>query len=233
MQAMLCAQWSGGFLLAAAAGAALGVAKADVTTLKNGMVVEGSVSKISSVSSDPLKATGETGLKQIVIVDNQLTRTFFPTKQVTDFKTPPPASMERITLQQRIPSSGQSVSTVGMPLRTPDPFDQYGHRTFSMLGPKGKPIDIVQGITEITPKWTKVEAIEGINHYIWTMKIATSSIPREQLSRFSSMPSTQKTPTQRLRIVRLYLQAERFRDARIELENLIAEFPDLAHSKTR
>ena len=55
-----------------------------------------------------------------------------------------------------------------------DPFDEYGHRIFEMVGPKG-PIEVVQGITEITPKWTKVEAIEGIHHYIWTMRIATST----------------------------------------------------------
>lgn len=208
-----------------------GNVQADVATLKNGMTLDGSWSTISSVGSDPLKPVGETGLKQIVVIDNQLTRTFFPTKQIAkEFTQPPAVAMERIRLPQRIPSSGQSVSVVGLPLRI-DPFDQFGHRTFSMLGPKGKPIDIVQGITEITPKWTKVEAIEGINHYIWTMKVATSSIPREQLSQILKHALDPKDPTQRLRIVRLYLQSERFRDARIELEQLIAEFPDLAHLK--
>src|SRR5207253_2523474 len=35
-------------------------------------------------------------------------------------------------------------------------------------------------------------------------------------------------PEQRKRIVRLYMQSERFQDARVELEQLIKDFPDLA-----
>ena len=47
---------------------------------------------------------------------------------------------------------------------------------FSMRTAKG-PLDIVQGITELTPQWTKVE---GINH-VWDMRMATSSIPFDTL----------------------------------------------------
>ena len=57
-------------------------ANADVATLRSGMTVEGSAGGISSVSVDPLKGAGETGIKQIVVMDNQLTRTYFPTKQL-------------------------------------------------------------------------------------------------------------------------------------------------------
>src|SRR5205823_3480402 len=133
-----------------------------------------------------------------------------------------------IGLPQRIPSSGNAISVVGMPLRI-DPFDDWGRRIFAMNGPRGRPLEIVQGITEITPRWTKVEAIEGINHYIWTMKIATSSIPREQLSNILSRALDPKDAEQRLRIVRLYMQSERFQDARLELEQLVRDFPKLTH----
>jgi predicted esterase len=203
-------------------------ALADILTLKNGMTVEGSVTQVASVESDPLKPPGD-GIKPIVVVDNGLTRTLFPTKQLEKFETPAVINSERIKVLQRIPASGQSVSVVGLPLRI-DPFDEHGRRIFSMVGPR-RTLDIVQGITEITPKWTKVEAIEGINHYIWTMRIATSSIPREQLSKILIRALDAKDPTQRLRIVRLYMQMERFDYARPELEQLIREFPDLAYLK--
>jgi hypothetical protein len=135
-------------------------------------------------------------------------------------------------LFQRVPAAGQTVSAVGMPLRN-DPFDEWGRRIYSMNGPRGKTIDVVQGITEITPRWTKVEAIEGINHYIWTMKIATSSIPREQLTKILARALDSKDADQRLRIVRLYLQAERFTDARQELEQFVKDFPNRAnHAET-
>jgi pimeloyl-ACP methyl ester carboxylesterase len=212
----------------AAAWLLAGVAAADIVTLKNGVTLDGSPAPISSLKADPLSGAGETGLKQILVVDNQLTRTFVPTKQIAkEFGKPPAVSTERIPLVQRVPTSGQQISVVGMPLRI-DPFDEYGHRIFSMVGPKGKPYDLVQGITEITPRWTKVEAIEGINHYLLAMRIATSSIPREQLSKILTRALNAKDPTQRLRIVRLYLQSERFKDARLELEQLIKEFPALA-----
>ena len=48
---------------------------------------------------------------------------------------------------------------------------------------------------------------------------AVEKIPREQLTQILKHALDPKDPTQRLRIVRLYLQSERFRDARIELEH--------------
>ena len=99
-----------------------------------------------------------------------------------------------------------------------------------MMGPQGS-VDIVQGITEITPTWTKVEAIQGETSYIFTQRIATSSIPRDQLSRILYKVIDPKNSEQRLRVVRLYLQSERFPDARAELEQLLKDFPELAHLK--
>lgn len=204
-------------------------ASGDTITLKNGMILEGNPAPIGSISADPLKGVGATGLQQILLVDNQLTRTFVPTKQLAkEFGKPPAVGLEKIPLFQRIPAAGQPISVVGMPIRI-DSFDEHGRRIFEMVGPRNRPIELVQGITEITPKWTKVEAIEGINHYIWTMKIATSSIPREQLTRMLKRELGANNPDQRIRIVRLYLQMEKFQDARAELEQLIKDFPGLEH----
>jgi predicted esterase len=198
-------------------------------TLKNGMILEGSPGTISSVAADPLKGSGPTDLKLILIIDDQLRRVFVPTKQVVgEIGRPAAVGMVKIPLFQKVANQGQTISAVGMPLRM-DPFDEWGRRTYSMVGPRGKAIDVVQGITEITPRWTKVEAIQGINHYIWTMKIATSSIPREQLSKILARALDDKDPEQRLRIVRLYMQAERFPDARAELEQFVKDFPNRAN----
>jgi predicted esterase len=203
-------------------------AAAEVFTLNNGTILEGSADEISSVAVDPTRGLGETGLKQILLVDDGLRRVFVPRKQIAAIATQPAANREKIPLYQRIPSGGQPIKVVGMPLHI-DPFDEWGRRIFKMVGPGGKPIELVQGITEITPRWTKVEAIEGVHHYLWTMKLATSSIPREQLSKILSRVIDPKDPMQRVRIVKLYLQSERYRDARVELEQLVKEFPDVEH----
>ena len=50
-------------------------------------------------------------------------------------------------------------------LPAPETLDAAFHAPF-----KGD-VDVIQGITEITPQWTKVEGIT----YMWDMRIATSS----------------------------------------------------------
>ena len=70
---------------------------------------------------------------------------------------------------------GPAVRTVG-PIMHIDKFDEFGRRIITMNTVRG-PVDIIQGITEITPEWTKVEGIT----YMWDMRIATSSIPRDVL----------------------------------------------------
>ena len=44
------------------------------------------------------------------------------------------------------------------------------------------PLAVVQGITEITPLYTKIEGLTGgPRPIVWDMRMATSSIPRETL----------------------------------------------------
>ena len=58
------------------------------------------------------------------------------------------------------------------------------------------------------------------------MRIATSSIPRDVLAKILATSSTARSLEQRLRVARLFLQAERYQDAQQELEGVIADFPD-------
>ena len=57
-----------------------------------------------------------------------------------------------------------------------EPFDEFGRRIVTVRGRHG-PVEIVQGITELTPHWAKVE---GITH-VWETRIASSSIPSDVL----------------------------------------------------
>ena len=97
-----------------------------------------------------------------------------------------------------------------------------------MHSSKGR-VDIVQGITEVTPLFTKVEGLQTIdNAYIWDMRVATSSIPRDVLTKVLLRQINPLNANERLRLVRLYMQSERFDDARAELESIIKDFPALA-----
>src|SRR5205823_4224875 len=134
------------------------VLAADIVTLRNGMILEGEPHGIATLKADPLAPTPE--LTQILAIDNRLTRTYVATKQLAkEFGRPAAVALERITLPQRIPVSGNAIQVVGMPQRI-DPFDEWGRRTFAMTGQRGKTLEIVQGITEITPRWTTVRSEE-------------------------------------------------------------------------
>jgi hypothetical protein len=175
------------------------ISRGETVTMKNGMTLEGSLAPLLKIGGDPLNPGAD--VQRIVLIDNQLTRTFVGRNQVLKIDTPAPTSMERIKVEQRVATHGRPIGSVG-PILRDDPFDEWGHRIFSMMGPQGS-VDIVQGITEITPTWTKVEAIQGETSYIFTQRIATSSIPRDQLSRILYKVIDPKNSEQRLRVVRL------------------------------
>ena len=87
-----------------------------------------------------------------------------------------------------------------------------------MITNKGA-VPVVQGITELTPQWTKVE---GISH-VWDMRIATSTIPGDILQKIllkQISPKGTKTidPEDFKKVARFYLQSERYEEARQVLE---------------
>ena len=200
-------------------------AAADVITLKNGLQFEGRVGRIASLGASPLSSAGEVPVQQIVIVDDDLRRTFFATHQVQAV-APQPMSQERIRIDQRVAGSARRVAAIGAILQV-TPFDEYGRRVFSIDTPQGR-VDVVQGITEVTPTYTKVEGLASRQAVSWDMRIATSSIPRDILSQVLLRQIDPEDADQRLRLVRLYIQADRYRDAQAELQNVIDDFPELA-----
>ncbi len=219
------------FVAAAAAPLVLPAdARGDVLTLSNGMQLEGKIGKIAKIGQDPLSALSSpdaVDVKQIVIVDDEMRRTFVPSKMVAaEPVLGPGAATERIKIEQRVAAVGRRIGSVGPIIRI-TAFDEWGRRIISMNSAQGR-VDVVQGITLVTPHYCKVEGLLGRNGYVWDMRIATSSIPRETLSKILLRALDPKSPEDRLKIVRLYIQAERYQDAQEELVAAIEEFPKLA-----
>jgi hypothetical protein len=142
---------------------------------------------------------------------------------------PSQLNLEKIRIDQRVAKGSRRIAAVG-PIVRVTPFDQWGRRIFTMNTAQG-PIDIIQGITEVTPVYTRVEGLAARSAYVWDMRVATSSIPRDTLSAVLLKAIDPQDADQRLRLVRLYIQAERYSDARAELASVINEFPDLADLK--
>lgn len=202
-------------------------------TLLDGRIVEGAVGQVGGVAEDP-NATKADTTRPILILDDGLRRMFLSKRRVREVNEAPLAPVERVFVPQNVADVGPRIAAVGPILRI-TPFDEYGRRIFSMKGADG-PLRVVQGITEITPVWTRVEGLlvkpvdhPGINagrSYVWEMRIATSSIPRKTLSTVLKGAIDSTDLNDRLKIVRLYIQAERYEDARAELEKVVGDFPD-------
>lgn len=199
---------------------------AAVVTMKTGMQFEGKVAEIGSLNDNPLNPKPGDGTKPILLIDNGLTRTLVREIEAANVADGPPTPNEKIRIRQQIAEAGQKIGIVGPIIRVTK-FSEFGHRIFSMQGPKGQ-LDIIQAITEITPRYVRLQGHRQTG-FVWDMRIATSSVPRDILSKVIRKHIDNKNPDDRLRVVRLYIQAERYSDALMELDEAIRDFPGLKH----
>lgn len=196
--------------------------------LQDGRTLIGKIGETSGVAEDPTNPRAPAGgvkVTPILIVDDGLRRTFVPKAFVRDVIDQDAERQIKIRVWQNEAKNGLGLGRVGRMSRV-TPFDQYGRRIYEMQGPEGV-ISVVQGITEITPVYTRVRGLQADPaSYVWDQRIATSSIPRETLSMILHEAATQGDLESRLQVVRLYLQAERYVDARQELEQVLIDFPE-------
>ena len=174
---------------------------------------------------------GEAVSTPILLIDDELRRVYVPKAQVTAILDQAPENLVKIPLWQKVAKAGNTLGSVGPSLGV-TPFDEFGRRIYEMQTRDG-PLSIVQGITEITPRYAKVEGLLGApSSIVWDMRLATSSIPRETIAAILNKAVSHDDPQDWLQVVRFYLQAERYREALTELEAIIAAFPDKADLQT-
>jgi predicted esterase len=213
-------------LLAALVPASL---QADRVELADGRVLEGRFARLPGVAIDPVEAAQRPSSpsEPILMCDDELVRTMVSKRQVRSVEEAVvDPGMERIRIPQRVPDGGRLVAGIGGILAT-TPFDEYGRRVLSLATASGR-LDVVQGITEITPRWTRVQGVQTEKPLQLDMRMATSSIPRDVLERVIAKQVDPKSADDRLRVVRLLMQAERFDDARQALDDVLGSFPELA-----
>jgi predicted esterase len=200
--------------------------QASTVVLKDGRRLQGRLGKTAGLAENPQSNTAGTPAT-ITLVDDDLRRVFIPTFQIQAVDEVNTGEIpERVHIHQRVANAGGRVNRVGQIVKV-TPFDVYGRRVVTMRTDKGN-VDAIQGITMITPRWTKVEGLltSALTPLVWDMRIATSSVPRDTLHAILVNNTTKKNLEQRLRVVRLFLQAERYQDAQQELEGVLADFPD-------
>jgi hypothetical protein len=212
------------------------VTYAEDITLKNGIVLHGSVTAIAELPTKTIKlpAAGGVGVanKPLAVVDDGLRRVVVSKRLSPNGPVPTPEVIERITIPQRVAESGNTVQVIGSVLEV-GPFDKHGRRVFSMAGgPRGR-ADVMQGITEINPVYTKVEGLVASTSYVWDMRVATSSLPGDTLRKVLHSRIDPKNAEARLKIIRLLIKAQRIPEAEAEIALAIKDFPELAAMQTQ
>jgi len=191
--------------------------------LKDGRVLKGKLGLTAGLSEQPQPVSRDgSGPQQLILfIDDDLRRTYVSTYQKQDLRQDETDTvLEKFMIRQRTVSTGRAVKSLG-PILQIQPFDEFGRRIFSMNTPQGQ-VDIIQGITELTPLWTKVE---GISH-VWDMRIATSSLPRETINKILARQIKKDDLEARKKVARFYLQSERYKEAYEELQAILADFAD-------
>ena len=201
-----------------------GLSYADRVTLDDGRILSGTIALLPGISIDPQSEEGAGST--VVMCDNGLTRTFVSKKRVIGAAEEDSGrTMEEIKIFQRVPDSGRRLSSVGNILSA-TPFDEFGRRVITLSTPVGR-LDLVQGITTITPEWTAVEGLITEHPLRLDMRLATSSVPRETLSRIIERQLDRHDLDERLQFVRLLIQGARYKEALLELQAVVKDFPSL------
>jgi predicted esterase len=217
-----------GLMAGVLAAAGLAEALAARLTLKDGRVIDGSIAQLSSMADNPKTVNSKDGMEvqSIVFSDDNLRRTFVPKRRIEEANQGALGeAVEKIYFRQPVPRTGAVIGSVG-PLADVKRFDEFGRRWVTMVTGAGL-LPIVQGITELTPHWAKVEALQREGQALkWDMRIAPSSIPLEDLDKILTKITDPKKLDQRLRVVRFYVQCERYKDAEEKLKAVVRDFPE-------
>lgn len=195
--------------------------------LKSGLTLRGDVIPVPSLDQNAFAAAASTNRSlSIWMIDDGLRRVYVHQQAMVAEANPVDGLAQRLRFWQPVPTNGMAIAAIGG-LHAVSPLNDYGQRITTMRGTDGSPTPIVQGITEINARYAALEALRsGSPNHLWSSRIATSSIPSDQLHRLFRRRIDQEDLSKRLEVVRFFIEAERLADARAELDVMISDFPE-------
>lgn len=192
-----------------------------LVTLKDGRVLAGGVAPVESVaiSPDTKRKKDDLPYERILVIDDGLRQTYVPKTSVLDVQPDDiGASLETFKLYQPTArAQGGAIAAIGSFRSSSYPFDEFGRRTVELAG-----TPVVQGITEISPRYIR---IEGISRPI-DMRISPLNFRRDTLTALIKKGLSPESLDDRLRIYQFYVQAELFDEAALEMEEIVRDFRD-------
>ena len=220
------------FYLVLAAWFVSGTASAEqLFQLRNGMVIKGTKAEIATLKEGfGAAAAGEIHVRPIWLIDDGLRRTYIHGKGMVEVPPIDVNDLERtIEFWQPKPLGGKVVGGLGSVLGV-SPFNEFGRRKLTVRGPEG-PIQIIQGIAELNSRYAKLVAIKGNPNLSWDMRVATSSLDSSSLNMIFRRLIDTTDLNARLEVVRFFIAAERYGDAKQALQDTIDAFPAEADLK--
>ncbi|TWT99131.1 hypothetical protein Pla108_00640 [Botrimarina colliarenosi] len=202
------------------------LASAATLQLNDGRILTGKLGETAGVAEDPLvpgSSAGQIRTTPLLVIEDGLRRTYVHKTAVREVLDEGDTDGVRIRVWQNDAKRGASLGVIGAASRI-TPFDDYGRRIIELPSDKGA-ITVIQGVTEVTPVYTRVQGLRADpRSFLWDMRLATSSLPRETLDHILAHAIPREDFDKRMQVVRLYLQAERYRDAAHELEAIRNDF---------
>ncbi|MEZ6135124.1 MAG: hypothetical protein R3C53_09465 [Pirellulaceae bacterium] len=199
-----------------------------IIDLRNGMRLgPGITLEIGTLSTDSFQQGDNSGSKSIGVVEDGLRRTYHNIKpqnvlnvQPSDAPRFTQIELPNLDERERVGDAPEVRAILGV-----TQFSQYGRRIFSFMSPRGQ-VDVVQGITLLTPKFAKVEVLRAEpDSFVWDQRIAISSIPAEQLKAILHQALDMKQAGSWLQLTAFYLEAERYKEAHDTISEALRLFP--------
>ncbi len=212
----------GGLLLAVFA---VRLAQADVVTLQSGIVVQGKATPVHGLDHRVARQGASGALPEPWWAVHDGVRRFFVPARITEVEQRQELSgVPEFTLPRTYRQRQTTPDIIGSSTATP--FDEFGRRTVTLIR-SGKPLPIQQEINRVRPDFVEVN---GVSHE-WSTGLDTHLVPaevlRSLLTRGSRPAGNPGYLDDRKAIIRLYLDARRYDDARRELEALLQSHPEL------
>ncbi len=196
--------------------------------LKNGVTLDGEVARIGTLVVNPNTSNSEGG-ESIVLVDDDLRRTYVSFHQIREVT--PNLGQENIRFEiphQPVAKNGKQLIALGPILNRGDEtarWDNFGRRTIEIRTDKGV-AGIIQGITQITPNFYRVQTLRNGQRILIDQRYATSTLSAEYISNLLNNAIDPANLDRRLDLYQFFLEAERYAAAEKELEKIAADFPD-------
>jgi pimeloyl-ACP methyl ester carboxylesterase len=196
--------------------------------LTNGMRFIGKLGSLKSMGATNVDVSPDTRDFGIILIADELREVFVSRFNIANDNSPFDRQEEKFEITQTVHKGDANSFPVGEILQI-GPFDRWGRRAITSMTHIG-PETTIQGITEVTPRYVKLEGVvnSGGAQAPWEMYIALSSIPPQTIVDVLHLQI--KDPTnanERMRLVDFFAQAGKFNQAENELQGIRRDFPGL------